>query len=216
MLYINMLHQKITSMEDKEIRYIRCSDVQLRSVEGEDNSRVIEGYAVVFDSRSEDLGGFVEEIAPEAITDEVIRSSDVLCLLDHDSRRGVLGRSRNGEGSLLLSVDDKGVKFRTELPNTALGDEVLEGLRRGDISQCSFAFTCDSDKWAKIDNDMYLRRITSINKLYDVSVVYHPAYPDTTVASRSLADYQLSDKIMHDSKADDTPNDEYYEALRKL
>ena len=71
----------------------------------------------------------------------------MLCLLNHNEDKGVLARSNKGVGSLTLSIDDRGLKYSFEAPNTALGDELLEGLRRGDISTSSFAFTVKSDSW---------------------------------------------------------------------
>lgn len=121
---------------------------EIRSLETEfriePESRNIEGYAAVFNSRSHDLGGFIEEILPGAF-DDVLERSDVVALLNHDSSRGILGRSKKCKGSLKLEVDDKGLRFSTEAPKTSLGDECLEYLRRGDANQCSFAFTVSQD-----------------------------------------------------------------------
>lgn len=112
-------------------------------------SRHIEGYAIVFNSLSNDLGGFREIIEPTAIDDELIKNSDILCLMNHDIKRGVLARSYQGRGSLKLDIDEHGLHYSFEAPKTALGDEILEGIRRGDISKCSFAFVCGEDNWTK-------------------------------------------------------------------
>lgn len=144
------------------------------------NSREVSGYAIVFNSDSNDLGGFIERIQPEAL-EGVIEKSDVLCLLNHNEDKGVLARSKYGEGSLRLEVDEIGLKYTFEAPNTALGDELLEGLRRGDINTSSFAFTVGSDNWSKREDGTYLRTINSINELFDVSPVYRAAYDATSV-----------------------------------
>ena len=144
-------------------------------------SRHIEGYAIVFNSLSNDLGGFREIIEPTAITDELIKNSDILCLMNHDIKKGVLARSYQGRGSLKLDIDEHGLHYSFEAPKTALGDEVLEGIRRGDIAKCSFAFVCGEDNWTKDENGEYIRHVKKINKLYDVSLVYHPAYEETEV-----------------------------------
>ena len=167
----------------KEIRNL--GDVS--SLEG----RTVEGYAIVFASLSNDLGGFHEIISRSAL-DGIIEKSDVLCLLNHNEDKGVLARSNKGVGSLTLSIDDRGLKYSFEAPNTALGDELLEGLRRGDISTSSFAFTVGSDSWEKREDGSYLRTINSIKELFDVSPVYQPAYSDTSVDTRGLD--QLRDK----------------------
>lgn len=153
-------------------------------------SREVNGYAIVFNSLSENLGGFREIIAPEAV-DGVIEKSDIVAVLNHDSSRGILGRSRNGEGSLKLSVDEKGTAFRFDAPRTALGDECLEYLRRGDANQCSFAFTVAEDSWRKLDDGMYERTIKKFDRLFDVSILTcAPAYAATSVSCRSFEEFK--------------------------
>lgn len=168
---------------EKEIRNIG-------NISTSEESRKVEGYALVFDSESEDLG-FIETISPEAISEETIRKSDIMCLLDHSKERGILARSRYGKGSLKLSIDEVGLRYEFDAPKTALGDELLEMLRRGDINQSSFAFTVaqNGDKWEKKDGKYY-RTITKIEKLYDVSPVYTPAYSSTSVGCRSYEEYK--------------------------
>lgn len=159
----------------------RGFDIEFRASE----SRTVEGYASVFNSKSKDLGGFTEIIDPSAF-EGVIERSDVLALLNHDQDRGVLARSKKGVGSLTLSIDDRGLKYSFDAPHTALGNELIEGLKRGDISTSSFAFTVSGEKWTKEPDGTYLRTITQIDKLFDVSPVYNEAYEDTSVALRSL------------------------------
>ncbi len=149
------------------------------------DSRRVEGVAVVFNSWSEDLGGFREKIAPGAL-DGVIERSDIFALLDHDRRRGILGRSNRGDQvSLKLEVRDDGLHYSFEAPETALGDEVLSCLQRGEIDGSSFAFTVLEDQWERNGNE-YRRIITKIDELYDVSPVYSPAYSQTTCDLRGL------------------------------
>lgn len=145
------------------------------------DSRKVSGYAVVFNSLSEDLGGFREIILPSAITQETINNSDIIFLLDHKQDRGILARSTKGEGSLKLSVDDKGLYFEFDAPNTALGDELLEGLKRHDYSKCSFAFVVGEDEYKKDNDGNVIRTIKSIKQLFDCSVVVNPAYEETSV-----------------------------------
>ena len=170
---------------------IRSFNIELRD---EPESRHIEGYGSVFNERSLDLGGFVEMIAPGAF-DGVIERSDVKCYLDHNPGKGILARSRNGKGSLSLVVDEKGLKYSFDAPKTNLGDEVVEGLKRGDYSQSSFAFTVDDEIWTKEEDGSYLRTITKIGGLYDVSIVANPAYEGTSVALRSLDAFKAQEKI---------------------
>lgn len=184
---------------------------------GEDESRHIEGYGSVFNSRSLDLGGFQEIIAPGAF-DGVIERSDVKALLDHNAERGILARSRNGKGSLSLELDERGLKYSFDAPHTNLGDEVVEGLKRGDYSQSSFAFTVESDSWTKEEDGSYLRTINKIGNLYDVSIVANPAYTDTSVALRSLDAFkaqeetqipeEIKEEVKEDPKVEETPVEE--------
>lgn len=170
---------------------IRSFNIELRD---EPESRHIEGYGSVFNERSLDLGGFVEMIAPGAF-DGVIERSDVKCYLDHNPEKGILARSRNGKGSLSLVVDEKGLQYSFDAPKTNLGDEVVEGLKRGDYSQSSFAFTVDDEIWTKEEDGSYLRTITKIGGLYDVSIVANPAYEGTSVALRSLDAFKAQEEI---------------------
>lgn len=142
-------------------------------------SRNVTGYALVFNSESEDLGGFTEIIDKDALQG-VIERSDILALLNHNEDKGVLARSTKGTGSLELTVDDLGLLYRFEAPHTALGDELIEGLRRGDIRASSFAFDVAEDSWEKKSDGTYLRTIKKIKNLYDISPVYRPAYDATS------------------------------------
>jgi uncharacterized protein len=164
----------------KEIRTIEGSE--LRTLP---ESRKIEGYALLFNVESQDLGGFRELITPEALNG-VLEKSDVLALYNHNDS-DVLARYTKGEGTLRLFADEKGLKYSFDAPNTPLGEEVLDAIRRGDLRNSSFAFTVDQNgqKWQKREQE-YIRTITQFDKLWDCSPVYRPAYEDTSVAARSL------------------------------
>ena len=152
------------------------------------DSRTVEGYAVVFNSQSEDLG-FYETINPAAITEDVLKRSDVFCLFNHDLDK-VLARSKYGTGSLQLQLDEQGLKYTFTAPNTDLGDELLEYLRRGDIDSSSFAFTVSTDEgsevWTTGTDGRQYREILKIDELHDVSPVWNPAYSSTSVSQRTL------------------------------
>ena len=171
------------------------------------DSRKVEGYAVVFNCESRDLGGFTEVIEPSAL-EGVISKSDILCLLNHNEDKGILARSNMGTGSLTLEIDEKGLKYSFEAPNTSLGDELLEGLKRGDISASSFAFKVGEDKWTKRNDGSYLRTINAIEKMFDVSPVYRAAYDATTVS----VDTRGLDEAKAKEKRD---MEEYYKQLRE-
>lgn len=181
---------------DKKVEQRHCT----RAIATANDSRRVEGYALLFDCNSVNLGGFTERIAPEAMNG-VLERSDILALLDHRQERGVLARYRMGTGSLELEVDDIGLRYAFDAPHTALGDEVLEGLKRGDISSSSFAFDVEGEKWEKLDDGTYMRTITQFGKLYDVSPVYYPAYPDTSVAARSLDAFKAQEQAAAEAQA---------------
>jgi HK97 family phage prohead protease len=173
---------------EKELRYIDNSEIRAA-----EDSREVEGYALLFNVYSRNLGGFVERIEPGA-TDGVIEASDIMALLNHDNSRGILARSRFGVGSLTLSVDEKGLRYTFSAPKTALGDECLEYLRRGDITQSSFAFTVAEDSWSKQEDGSYVRTIKKFDRLFDVSPVYEPAYFGTDVKCRSFEDFKAEEE----------------------
>lgn len=192
---------------------IRSFNIELREAE---ESRHIEGYGSVFNERSVDLGGFHEIIAPGAF-DGVIERSDVKCYLEHNPEKGILARSRNGHGSLSLEIDERGLKYSFDAPHTNLGDEVVEGLKRGDYSQSSFAFTVESETWSKEEDGTYLRTINKVGGLYDVSIVATPAYEGTAVALRSLDAFKASqeevpaevkEEEQEEPKVEETPVEE--------
>lgn len=173
---------------EKEIRNYQS---ELRNASG----RRVEGYAVRFNSMSEDMG-FFETIAPDAITEDTIKNSDVFALLNHDSDK-VLARSKNGVGNLKLSIDKNGVKYSFDALNSPIGDEVLELIRSGIITSSSFAFSIaeNGDKWERRGGKDY-RTITKIAKLYDVSPVFCPAYSATSCSCRSYENFKREKKMM--------------------
>ena len=152
----------------------------------DNDSRILYGYAAVFNSESKDLGGFTEMISPTAF-EGVIERSDVFAVLNHD-RNKVLARSKMGKGSLELNIDSKGLQFRFEAPDTTLGNDVLSMVKRGDLTDSSFCFTVEDESWQKREDGSYLRTINKIGDLFDVAICYNGAYPEsyTEVALRSL------------------------------
>lgn len=150
------------------------------------DTRIVEGYAIVFNSQSEDLG-FYETISPSAVTEDTINTSDVFCLFNHNPEK-VLARSKYGKGSLSLVLDDRGLKYSFEVPNTELGNELLEHVRRGEIDGSSFAFIVSADEgsevWENINGTTH-RTINKIECLVDVSPVWQPAYSATSVSARA-------------------------------
>lgn len=148
-------------------------------VRAADSGKTIGGYAVVFNSET-DIGGYFREvIAPGAFRDTL--SGDVRALIDHNSGR-VIGRTT--AGTLRLSEDATGLACEIDLPDTTDGQDLATLIARGDISGMSFGFEVTKQTWDET-GDVPVRTIEAVN-LFEVSVVAFPAYPDTTIAMRSL------------------------------
>jgi HK97 family phage prohead protease len=141
------------------------------------------GYAAVFDSPSHDLGGFVEVIRPGAFARSLRSAEHVRALYDHDSKQ-LLGRV--GAGTLRLNEDAKGLAFEVDLPGTTYARDLAALVERGDVAGCSFAFSVGNEgqRWQRQDDGL-LRELVDVN-LGEITITANPAYPDTTVARRSL------------------------------
>ena len=185
---------------NKEVRY---SPIVFRNLE--EDSRRLEGRAIVFDSYSNNLG-FYEKINRSAVTQELINNSDIIFTFNHDPNQ-LLARFRNGGGSLDVELREDGVYFSFDIPNTTLGNDIYELIKRGDISNCSFCFSIsdekDSQKWEKREGKMY-REIMKIGGLYDLSAVTYPAYSDTDINARSIEARNIAeeelDKIIKEAE----------------
>lgn len=165
--------------------------------------RTIEGYAVVFGQESRVIYDrasrrcFVEVIQDGAVTEDMLRAWDIKALCEHDKGR-MLARSFKGTGSLQLSVDSYGVKYRFDAPNTQDGEYVVEMVKRRDLFGSSFAFLSDETKnvrYTKRPDGMLLRTVAKIDLMSDVSVVSDPAYMGTDVNVRSLEPYLEPEKM---------------------
>lgn len=173
----------------------RSTDIQ-----SEKESRIITGRAIVFESWSKNLGGFYEIIHRGAITQELIDKSDIIMNINHDDEK-MVARSRQGKGTLSVSLRDDGVYFSFEAPTTSRGDELLYNVRNGNIFECSFAFTIPDDlhseRWYVDSDNVYRREVNVIDGLYDMSLVIHGAYSDTNCQTRCADNEVLNpgDKI---------------------
>ena len=158
------------------------------------NGRRISGYAVVFGVKSEIMYDgatgrmFQEIIESAAITSELLNRSDVKAVLEHDVQR-LLARSKNGSGTLTLKIDNRGLFYSFEAPNTTEGEFALQMIKRGDITGSSFKFsTNEADStWTKDSTGLWLRKVKRIKGLYDVSIVSDPAYNQTSVTVERMA-----------------------------
>lgn len=147
---------------------------------------VLVGHAAVFNAASEDLGGFREIVAPGAFA-QSIQQDDIRALFNHSPDQ-ILGRNR--AGTLRLAEDSRGLAFEIDLPDTQLARDLAVSIDRGDISGNSFGFQTLEDRWERMEAGE-LRTLVKV-RLFDVSPVTFPAYPQTDVALRSLQAFRAA------------------------
>ena len=186
-----------TTINKREI--FTASQLRLREIDGQEESRTITGYAILFDVPSAPLYEDEEEvirevIAPEAVSLELLDKSDIKMTMFHD-RQLLLARSNKGSGTLSYGIDDKGVYFEFEAPDTADGDKAIELVKRGDIAGCSFAFSTRYYDRAFVEESVVhgdkvevTYRVKVITGIYDFTLAADPAYPDTSVEAREIVD----------------------------
>ena len=218
---------------------LQVSGLHVREAGEGEKSRTIEGYAVVFGVRSVNLTPWSAErevyeiMEPGCITPDLLNRSDVVLTAFHKNDT-ILGRWRQGKGTLTLELDQRGMKVRCTLAETAVADEMLSAIERGDITGMSFAFTADEEDnvngvaYEKTEERtatgkvVWLRHVKKVTGLYDVTIAGHPAYEQTTIEAREIADI-LDEKFRacggeeddkrgcgdgkDDQKRDDDPDD---------
>lgn len=172
-------------MTDIERRVFESGKLEIRAKS--DKASTIRGYAAKFNTLSEPMYGFREQIAPGAF--EGVLEDDVRALFNHDPNH-ILGRST--AGTLRISQDDTGLFYEVDLPDTQAARDLMVSIERGDVSQSSFAFRIapNGDTWDENEDGIIVRTITKMGRLYDVSPVTYPAYPDATVGMRGLDAYK--------------------------
>lgn len=170
-----------TLIDQLERRNITIEELR---IDEKDKERKITGYAAVFNSMSEDLGGFKEQIQPGAFG-RSLKRDDVRALFNHDPNY-VLGR--NKAGTLKLKEDETGLRFEITPPDTSYARDLMESVRRGDINQMSFGFNTVKDSWNNDSSGTRKETIRTLEevRLFDVSLVTYPAYQQT---SASVRDY---------------------------
>ena len=212
----------------KQVRFIPAETcgLQLREPqEGQQENRTIEGRPIVFGVRSVNLTPWsstrkvYEVLEPGCISRELLQKSDVVLNLNHSNMvPDVLGRYRNTDrDTLSLELRGDGIDCRCELPNTSNANDTLELIKRGDINGMSFAFEDDYEDTengvsyertndVEDGKEVWLRHVKKITGLYDVSIVTHPAYEQTTVGMREASD--AIDKAIEDQLKRECGDDE--------
>jgi hypothetical protein len=150
-------------------------EIRASALASQGQGRTVSGYCAVFNDPVP-ICDFEEVIAPTAFDRVLDGDGDVLALYDHETGQ-LLGR--RSAGTLRLAKDDRGLRFELDLPETQLGRDVAELVRRRDLAGCSFGFVCRSEAWQG------QRRTLKDVDLREISIVAQPAYPQTSVAVRS-------------------------------
>lgn len=180
---------------DNEIRMFKINEMRVKTGDGSEPAKIV-GYAAVYNTLSENLGGFREKIRAGAFS-KTIEQGDVRALFNHDSNL-VLGRTKSG--TLKLSEDETGLKIEIDPPDTQYAKDLMTSIQRGDVDQMSFGFTTIKDEWDQ-STEPVTRTLVEVD-LFDVSPVTFPAYPQTSVDVREMAKRLTADRSEGGPKAD--------------
>ena len=205
-----------------------CADLHVREAgEGEAPSRTIVGRAILFNVPSRPLWSdedeeAVEVIAPEAITREVLDACDIKMTMFHD-RQLILARSKQGQGTLTYDVDEKGVTFSFEAPNTVDGDKALELVRRGDLAGCSFMFSTHYWDEGFVSRSVEIRdgksyityTVRQVTGIYDFTLAADPFYEGTEVDTREIREASKPEPSKDGPKGDDEKIKEQLREMRR-
>jgi HK97 family phage prohead protease len=177
-------------------------DIEFRFDENE-GTRTIEGYAAKFGKWSQDLGGF-REIIDRGAFKKTLKEADIRILQNHDSNF-VLGRNKSGTAELW--EDKTGLRFKVNLPDTSYAKDLVEIMKRGDVTQCSFGFIPIKDEWRNDFSERVLKEV----RLFDASIVTYPAYEDTEAQVRNMK--QIRETVINENKE---PEETHSEEVEKI
>lgn len=180
-------------MSKKNILTTRHFNLEIRA--DKEKKGVIYGMPIVFERETiiKDWAGEYKEIIDRHALDNT-DLKDVRLFVNHDTNKITLARSKNGKGTMKLSVTDEGMPIEAELDieNNAEAKSLYSAVSRGDMDGMSFMFRIDGEQWSDLDKDVPTRRITSISIVHEVSVVNFPAYQQTSVNARSAEETKTS------------------------
>lgn len=193
--------------ETREHRDFVIERVEIRAGDGDDKAPILSGVVNTYGKLSEDLGGFREKFESGAFT-KSISGRDIVALSQHDSR-SPLGRTKSG--TLTLRDSKSSLEFELPLPDTSAGRDIAVLAKRGDLGGMSFGFRATIDEWDETQ-DPPIRTVREA-ELYEISVVTSPAYPDTSVAVRSLESRQAErESVLAEKVADEQIRERLREA----
>lgn len=173
------------SKPQMERRFLKGLELRVSDTPADGRIATLAGYAAVFNSLSEDLGGFREMIRPGAFKESLARGDDIRALVGHDSKMVIGRRSAN---TLSITEDEKGLRVEIAVPDTTAGRDLVVSVKRSDITGMSFGFVTVKDEWSRQSKDgdvVYRRELITVD-LFEVSAAAWPAYNDTSVEAREL------------------------------
>lgn len=182
---------------DKEIRSIQ-GDIHVVQRDNSDDPKQIQGYAVLFNTESVDLGGFIEVIKPNSL--DGVDLSAVQLIYGHENN-SILARVDSG--NLTLTVDETGLFFVATLADTSLANDVYQDILAGNLKGMSFGFTIpeDGDDWIFDQGDTAVHVVNQIGDVVEITITPNPAYQDTSVSvKRSLDEARKDKEIMDEEK----------------
>ena len=175
-------------------------EIRTREITFGTDNNVISGMPIVFNALSEILWdpdhkrAFREVIAPEAMSQEFLDRQDIMLNVGHD-RTKILARYKNGKGSMSVEYADDGVRFKTDVPETQLGHDTFNMIKRGEYTAMSFAYFDGTEPgdvtWEfKTDDGIPVRTVHRMAAVVDVAIVFNPAFSQTSVTARSIDDLE--------------------------
>ena len=180
---------------------VRSFNFEVRAEENEQHGHMLTGRPIVYGVRT-DLGFMDETIEPGALDATDLR--DVRFLVNHNTDMIPLARSRNNtENStmqMVVDADGMGIRVDLDTENNADAKALYSAVQRGDITGMSFMFTVDKDSWERLETEHPLRRVTAIGRVFEVSAVTFPAYSETSLQARGLAEALESAKASLESE----------------
>ncbi|MFC4389136.1 HK97 family phage prohead protease [Gracilibacillus marinus] len=171
------------------LKIIRFNEIEeFRALEPtEDTGHIVEGYAIVYEQVT-NVGGWFKEIIKRGALDGA-DLKDVPLFIHHNQRKIPLARSRNNNGNstMQLTVDEKGLFFRAELDveNNSEAKALYSAIKRKDITGMSFSFRAKDEKWIELGSPLPTREIHKFEKVYEISALYSPQYEGTNINARS-------------------------------
>lgn len=199
-------------MPNRETRHFTF---EVRAEHNETHGDFISGRPILYNSMT-DLGFYDEIIEAGALNGTDLK--DVRFLVNHNLDMIPLARSRNNNenSTMQMSIDDGGMNIRVNLDteNNSDARNLYSAIKRGDIDGMSFMFTVDADEWDALESEHPTRRIKKIGKVFEVSAVTFPAYPETTISARAAETLESARATLESVKRNN--NDIEVERLKTL